>query len=70
MTPTLCPRCRGAEPQAVARSPLPGRWIMYSCATCRYAWRSTETPEFIDPDLYPPDFRLRATEIQSAERMI
>lgn len=56
--PALCPRCRATKIELRAASPVPGVWNMFACATCLYAWRSTEPDENTDPDKYPVPFRL------------
>lgn len=65
-----CPRCRAAEVRPAAASPVPGRWVMWSCQTCWYAWRSTEPATATDPGSYPEPFRLDPREISAAPRMV
>jgi hypothetical protein len=36
---------------------------VFGCATCLYAWRSTEPEENTHPDKYPAVFRLRAEDL-------
>ena len=64
-----CPRC-GSATSIVAYSPVPGCWEMYSCATCWYAWRSTEPGTATDPDLYPYEFRLDVKSLADAPRIV
>jgi vanillate/4-hydroxybenzoate decarboxylase subunit D len=68
-SPTVCPRCRSAAVSVVAKSPVPDRWTMRSCSHCWYAWRSTEPRSHTDPEAYPEDFRLTATDIAQANRI-
>ena len=65
-----CPRCRARAVRQVAASPVPGRWVMRSCQTCWYAWRSTEPDAATDPGSYPESFRLDPQEITAAPRMV
>jgi hypothetical protein len=65
-----CPRCRATVVRQVAASPVPGRWVMRSCQTCWYAWRSTEPDTATDADRYPEAFKLDPREITAAARMI
>jgi hypothetical protein len=65
-----CPRCRATAVRRVAASPVPGRWVMRSCQTCWYAWRSTEPGTATDPGRYPESFRLDPQEITTAPRMV
>ena len=58
----VCPRCRSAATAQVAQSPVRGRWVMNSCRTCWYAWRSTEGQDAVDPAFYPEAFRLDAAD--------
>lgn len=64
-----CPRCRSAT-SVVARSPLSGCWEMRSCATCWYAWRSTEPATATDPDRYPHELRLDVGSLADAPRIV
>ena len=36
---------------------------MFACATCLYAWRSTEPEENTNPDKYPAAFRLKPEQL-------
>jgi hypothetical protein len=65
-----CPRCLASVGRQVAASPVPGRWVMRSCQTCWYAWRSTEPLAATDPGSYPESFRLDPQEITAAPRMV
>jgi vanillate/4-hydroxybenzoate decarboxylase subunit D len=65
-----CPRCRAADVRQVAASPVPGRWVMRSCQTCWYAWRSTEPRTATDAASYPESFRVDPREISAAARMV
>lgn len=65
-----CPRCRASAVRQVAASPVPGRWVMRSCQTCWYAWRSTEPDTATDSGSYPESFRLDPQEITAAPRMV
>jgi vanillate/4-hydroxybenzoate decarboxylase subunit D len=65
-----CPRCRATGVRQVAASPVPGRWVMRSCQTCWYAWRSTEPDTATAPGSYPESFRLDPREITAAPRMV
>jgi hypothetical protein len=67
---SACPRCRASGVRQVAASPVPGRWVMRSCQTCWYAWRSTEPEAATDPGSYPESFRLDPDEITAAARMV
>jgi vanillate/4-hydroxybenzoate decarboxylase subunit D len=67
---SACPRCRASGVRQVAASPVPGRWVMRSCQTCWYAWRSTEPQAATDPGSYPESFRLDPDEITAAARMV
>ena len=65
-----CPRCQATVVRQVAASPVPGRWVMRSCQTCWYAWRSTEPDTATAPGSYPESFRLDPREITAAPRMV
>ena len=65
-----CPRCRAADVRQIAASPVAGRWVMRSCQTCWYAWRSTEPAAATDADQYPESFRLDPDAITAAPRMV
>jgi hypothetical protein len=67
---TACPRCRAHGIRQVATSPVPGRWVMRSCPTCWYAWRSTEPDTATKADQYPESFRLDPRDITGAPRMV
>ena len=56
---TACPRCRSTTTEVRSTSPVGGVWTVFGCATCLYAWRSTEPEENKDPDKYPAAFRLK-----------
>jgi vanillate/4-hydroxybenzoate decarboxylase subunit D len=59
-TPTAtCPRCRSTTTEVRSTSPVKGVWTVFGCATCFYAWRSTEPEEHRNPDKYPVVFRLK-----------
>lgn len=66
MSDVRCPRCRSEAISVVANSPIEGVWTVSSCATCWYAWRSTEDSAATDPERYPPEFRLTADDLTSA----
>jgi hypothetical protein len=68
--PAGCPRCRAADVRPAAASPVPGRWVLHACHTCWYVWRSTEPPAATDADRYPRAFRLDATDLTAAPRMV
>lgn len=61
--PAACPRCRSTTITVQSRSPVAGAWTVFGCATCLYAWRSTEPEENTHPDKYPAVFRLRAEDL-------
>ncbi|MDX6343410.1 MAG: vanillate/4-hydroxybenzoate decarboxylase subunit [Trebonia sp.] len=65
-----CPRCGATTVRQVAASPVPGRWVMMSCQTCWYAWRSSEPRTATDTADYPESFRLNPQEITAAPRMV
>jgi len=65
-----CPRCQAVVVRQVAASPVPGRWVMRSCQTCWYAWRSTEPDTATRAGSYPESFRLDPREITAAPRMV
>ena len=55
----MCPRCETDKTEELTKSPDPGVWVIYRCATCFFAWRSTE-PDFItDPKKYDPTFKFK-----------
>jgi len=58
-----CPRCRSRTIEVLAHSPVEGVWTVYSCTTCLYAWRSTESEENTNPDKYPEAFRLNPEDL-------
>lgn len=39
------------------------RRTVFACATCLYAWRSTEPEENTNPDKYPAAFRLKPEQL-------
>lgn len=57
--PGICPRCRSTAIEARSTSPVSGVWTVFGCATCLYAWRSTEPEENKNPEHYPKVFRLK-----------
>ena len=59
----ICPRCRANTTGIRAASVPAGVWTVFGCNTCFYTWRSTEPVENVDPDKYPPVFRLRVEDI-------
>jgi hypothetical protein len=59
----FCPRCRSATVKVLSTSPVAGVWSVFGCATCLYAWRSTEPDENTDPDKYPAVFQLRPEDL-------
>lgn len=59
----VCPRCRATRIEVRSTSPEPGVWTVFGCATCLYAWRSTEPDENADPDKYPAAFRLKPEQL-------
>jgi vanillate/4-hydroxybenzoate decarboxylase subunit D len=59
----VCPRCRSTTIEVHTTSPVAGVWTVYGCATCFYAWRSTEPEENTDPDRYPTVFRLTPADL-------
>jgi vanillate/4-hydroxybenzoate decarboxylase subunit D len=61
--PLVCPRCRSTTIEVRSRSPVAGVWTVFGCATCLYAWRSTEPEENTDPDKYPAVFRLKPEDL-------
>jgi vanillate/4-hydroxybenzoate decarboxylase subunit D len=61
--PPVCPRCRSTTIEVRSRSPVAGVWTVFGCATCLYAWRSTEPEENTDPDQYPAVFRLKPEDL-------
>jgi hypothetical protein len=61
--PTVCPRCRSTTIEVRSSSPVAGVWTVFGCATCLYAWRSTEPEENTDPDKYPAVFRLKPEDL-------
>jgi vanillate/4-hydroxybenzoate decarboxylase subunit D len=67
---TGCPRCRADDIRQAATSPVPGRWVLWSCQTCWYAWRSTEPETATRADQYPESFRLDHRDITGAPRMV
>jgi vanillate/4-hydroxybenzoate decarboxylase subunit D len=60
----ICPRCRSSAIEILTNSPVEGAWIIYTCTTCLYAWRSTEPEENRDPDRYPMPFRLKPEDLE------
>jgi vanillate/4-hydroxybenzoate decarboxylase subunit D len=61
--PPVCPRCRSTTIEVRSHSPVAGVWTVFGCATCLYAWRSTEPEENTDPDQYPAVFRLKPEDL-------
>lgn len=61
----ICPRCRSATIEIRSTSPVAGIWTVFGCATCLYAWRSTEPDENTSPDKYPAAFRLKPEELEA-----
>jgi hypothetical protein len=61
--PAACPRCRSTTIEVRSTSPVAGVWTVFACATCLYAWRSTEPEENTDPDQYPAVFRLKPEDL-------
>jgi hypothetical protein len=54
----VCPRCRSNTIKILSTSPVAGVWTVFSCATCLYAWRSSEPEENTNAGKYPVVFRL------------
>jgi vanillate/4-hydroxybenzoate decarboxylase subunit D len=61
--PPVCPRWRSTTIEVRSNSPVAGVWTVFGCATCLYAWRSTEPEENTDPDKYPAVFRLKPEDL-------
>ncbi len=61
--PDQCPRCRSTTVEQQSKSPVAGVWAVFSCATCLYAWRSTEPEENTKADMYPVAFRLDPADL-------
>jgi hypothetical protein len=61
--PAACPRCRSTTIEVRSTSPVAGAWTVFACATCLYAWRSTEPEENTNPDKYPAAFRLKPEQL-------
>jgi vanillate/4-hydroxybenzoate decarboxylase subunit D len=61
--PAGCPRCRSMTIEVRSTSPVAGVWTVFACATCLYAWRSTEPEENTNPDKYPAAFRLKPEQL-------
>ena len=61
--PAACPRCRSTTIEVRSTSPVAGVWTVFACATCLYAWRSTEPEENQNPDKYPAAFRLAPEQL-------
>lgn len=61
--PAACPRCRSTRIEVRSTSPVAGVWTVFGCATCLYAWRSTEPEENRNPDKYPAAFRLDPAQL-------
>ncbi|HJS84612.1 MAG TPA: non-oxidative hydroxyarylic acid decarboxylases subunit D [Acetobacteraceae bacterium] len=59
----VCPRCRSKTIVVQSTSPVAGSWTVFGCATCLYAWRSTEPEENTNPDKYPAVFRLKPEDL-------
>lgn len=54
-----CIRCLKGEADLVAQAPDgSGAWVIYKCAACNYAWRSSEPEEILNPDKRDPRFQL------------
>jgi vanillate/4-hydroxybenzoate decarboxylase subunit D len=65
--PAACPRCRSNKIEVRSTSPVAGVWTVFACATCLYAWRSTEPEENTNPDKYPEAFCLTPEQLPNLE---
>lgn len=63
--PDLCPRCDTTDIRVLTRSPVAGAWVMYSCRTCLYSWRSTEPAQATTAATYPAAFKINPADIDS-----
>jgi len=61
-----CPRCEEGIAEVITRSPVPGVWEVFQCATCLYMWRSTEPERRTRREHYPAEFRMRQIDIDTA----
>lgn len=61
-----CPRCEDGTAEVITRSPVPGVWEVFQCATCLYMWRSTEPVRRTQREHYPAEFRMRRIDIDTA----
>ena len=58
-----CPRCLTDSASVISRSPVPGVWEMFNCATCGYSWRSTDILQNSSPEHFPAEFRLDGSQL-------
>ena len=65
--PAACPRCRSNTIEVRSISPVAEVWTVFGCATCLYAWRSTEPEENTNPEKYPEVFRLKPEQLANLE---
>ena len=42
MTRLSCPRCDSQQTIKITDSPVKGKWEVYRCEECFYAWRTSE----------------------------
>jgi rubredoxin len=67
--PVECPRCAAPELARLAVSPVPDAWVVWVCRRCSYSWRSSEPPLNSSRAHYPGQFRLVASDIDSASEI-
>lgn len=62
----MCPRCDNTEIHVLAHAPVADAWQVLQCTRCLYTWRTTEPPRRTQPELYPEQFRMTDTDINTA----
>jgi hypothetical protein len=65
----ICPRCAHDAVETITTSPVPGVWDVLQCARCLYMWRTSEPADRTTRDLYPPEFRVTAEDIERADEV-
>lgn len=66
---SACPRCKSDETTLQFQGNEEGEvlWSLYTCDTCCFAWRTTESDHVIDPEKRPHVFQLDPERLDEIE---
>ena len=65
----ICPRCESDTTKIMFKSPVKDVWVLYSCQTCLFTWRSTEPETITNPKLYPKKFKIKPEDLKNCPVM-